>query len=239
MPRLGLEAIVSPRPRMTPEEFKSIFDIEVEPPPHVTKAEEEYSARFGGRPGIDNVQREAHVTENEARALRKENDGLKSRVAELEAQLAAKARPRAPGGKRDKEEPATPATMAAMDRAFFADEGLDETLYQAIKARLLREPKILQLLAVKPELRVAVERPVIDLEGDTLRGRLARLLADGFFKEPATGHRAFQEMERRAFRTSKPNVYKELDKLAELGFLTKEEGGYQAVDGMLVNVVSR
>lgn len=222
------------RPRITPDQVKALFDIEIEEPRRVT--EEEYSARFGGRPGIDNVTKEGKVTETEARALRKENDELKSRVAELEAQLASKTRARAPGGKRDKEEPATPPTMAAMERAYAAGE-IDE-IYQAVRARLMKEDTaaILRLLTVKPELRVAVDRPVLDLEGATLRGRLARLLADGFFKEPATGHRAFQELERRGLKTAKPNVYKELDKLAELGFLTKEERGYQIVEGMIVNV---
>jgi hypothetical protein len=32
-------------------------------------------------------------------------------------------------------------------------------------------------------------------------------------------------------------VYRELDKLAELGFLTKEDGGYQAVAGMKVRII--
>jgi hypothetical protein len=34
----------------------------------------------------------------------------------------------------------------------------------------------------------------------------------------------------------KPNVYKECDALTELGFLTKEDGGYQAVPGMKISI---
>jgi hypothetical protein len=33
-----------------------------------------------------------------------------------------------------------------------------------------------------------------------------------------------------------PNVYRETDKLANEGFLTKEDGGYVAVEGMKVNI---
>jgi Fe2+ or Zn2+ uptake regulation protein len=47
-----------------------------------------------------------------------------------------------------------------------------------------------------------------------------------------TGSAAYVELrERRGFSTSKPNVYRELDNFAEMGFVTKEEGGYRAVPG--------
>jgi hypothetical protein len=110
-------------------------------------------------------------------------------------------------------------------------------LYQAIRHRLLKDAAVLRVLAEKPTIRVEVVRSVVEASGSTLRGRLALLVAEGFFKSAATGNAAYVELQRRAFSTAKPNVYRELDKLAELGFLTKEQGGYLAVAGMLVNIV--
>lgn len=117
----------------------------------------------------------------------------------------------------------------------------EEAMYQRFKARLQAEaPALLKVLAQGPELEVTVERQTVEADGNTLRGRVARLLADGWFDEPKTGSAAWAEMGRRGFSTAKPNVYKELDKLAEMGFVTKEtSGGYQAVKGMKVNIVRK
>lgn len=217
--------------RLDEKKVETIFGIDL-----ATKrmTEEEYSRMFGGAPGVDNVIQEGNVTETEARALKKENQDLKSRIAELEEQLVARLRPSAHNK--------VSARQAEVVRELAAPAGapaLDDALYHALRTRLLKEPQVLRLLATKPEIRVEVERQVIELSHATLRGRLARLIVDGFFKEAATGHAAFKELERRGVSTAKPNVYKELDKLAELGFLTKEERGFRVVEGMLVNVVQR
>lgn len=109
----------------------------------------------------------------------------------------------------------------------------EEALYQAFKARLMKEaPAILKVLAVKPELRVVETSPTIELDGKTLRGRLARMIADGFFDDPKAGNAAFNELKRVGFKTAKPNVYRECDALAEMGFLTKESDGFHAVADM-------
>lgn len=117
----------------------------------------------------------------------------------------------------------------------------EDALYARIRARLLKDaPALMKILAVKPEINVAVTRDVIEVDGKTLRGRLARLIADGFFDEARAGNAAFSELQRLGFSTAKPNVYRELDGLAALGFLTKEPtGGYQAVTDMKVNVVRK
>ena len=115
-----------------------------------------------------------------------------------------------------------------------------EGIYGYVRSRLLREPDpgVIEVLARRPEIRVKVERPVLQLDESTLRGRLARLIADGFFDDPATGSAAFAELKRRGFGTSKPNVYKELDRLAEMGIVTKEREGYQKAAGAVVKSAS-
>jgi hypothetical protein len=83
-----------------------------------------------------------------------------------------------------------------------------EDLYQLIVARLRADaPAILKMVAQSPELHVTIERPVVEVDGKTLRGRLVALLADGFFDEPTAGNAAYNELTRVGFRTAKPNVW--------------------------------
>jgi len=89
----------------------------------------------------------------------------------------------------------------------------------------------------KPVIDVTVRKYVIEADDSTLRGRLAVLISQGFFDSGQTGNSAFNELQRRGAGSAKPNVYRELDKLAQLGFVTKEpNGGYLSVPGMKVNV---
>ena len=88
-----------------------------------------------------------------------------------------------------------------------------------------------------PILDVTVRKYVIQADDSTLKGKLAVLISQGYFDSGQTGNSAFNELQRRGIGSAKPNVYRELDKLAELGFLTKEpSGGYLTVPGMKVNV---
>ena len=111
--------------------------------------------------------------------------------------------------------------------------------YQSFKARLLSDPQVLDVLAERPEIEVRLVRPTVQLDGETLRGKLAQLIAEGFFESAKNGNTAYSELRvRRGFPTAKPNVYRELDKLTEMGFLVKEAGGYQAVPEMKVRIVN-
>jgi hypothetical protein len=114
-----------------------------------------------------------------------------------------------------------------------------ERIYAWVRGRAAADPGILQILANRPELRVTVQRTVIETDGGTLRGALALLISQGFFDSPQNGNTAFNELKRRGNRCAKPNIYRELDKLSELGFVTKEATGYQTVSGMKVNIVEQ
>lgn len=118
---------------------------------------------------------------------------------------------------------------------------VDEATYQAIKARLLtelpREPVFVRVLQDYPELEVKRTRRTIEVDGATLKGRLAGLIAEGFFDQPKKGYAAFMELQRLGAKVAKPGVYNMCDQFAKDGFLTKEGDGYQAVAGMKVNIV--
>ncbi len=112
-----------------------------------------------------------------------------------------------------------------------------EQIWQFIKRRALQDPDVLAVLAAKPEIRVTIARPIIETDGNTLRGRLALLIQRDFFREPVSASRAYDELVRTWRNVGKPNVYKECDALTELGFLTKEDDGYQAVPGMKISLI--
>lgn len=131
----------------------------------------------------------------------------------------------------------SPAVKSASDNGGPACNGL---LYQEFRTRLLQEPEVLAVAASRPRLEVKIERPRLELDGKTLRGRLAMMIAEGYFDQPQTGNAAFQELrERRRFPTAKPNVYRELDALTDMGFLLKEPDGYQAVPDMKRSIERR
>jgi hypothetical protein len=112
-----------------------------------------------------------------------------------------------------------------------------EALYQAFKARLIEDaPALLRLLTERSELTVEVKRAQVTLDGTSLAGRLAQLIADGWFDEPRGGTTTWAELQRRGF-TGANNTNREMARLAEKGFLTKEDGGYQAVRNMKINIV--
>jgi hypothetical protein len=112
------------------------------------------------------------------------------------------------------------------------------------KGRLITElptdPRILSIVCAKPELRVEVERKIITIDGDTLQGRIARLLAAGFFDEPKTSPDVIAELIKRgASERVKFGAKNELAELGRLGFLTRDNKWYRAVPEMKVNVVEK
>lgn len=185
--------------------------------------------------GMSQAERDEMARLREAnREQAEEIDELKAKIERLEAGAR-----NVPGAARADGRPNAPAALAGAGGQ--ADE---EALAERVLARILelapRHPGVLKVLTTRPELVVDVQRATITTDGETLRGRLALMIAEGYFDTPVTGNNAYSELQgRRGFKTAKPNVYRELDKLAEMGFVTKEAGGYQAVAGMKPRVVAR
>jgi hypothetical protein len=61
------------------------------------------------------------------------------------------------------------------------DKDAREEVYQWIKKRAMQDPELLTLLVSKPELRIKVERPVLEVNGNSLRGALGLMITKGFF----------------------------------------------------------
>jgi len=113
-----------------------------------------------------------------------------------------------------------------------------KALWAAVRKEALKDSGVLAVLSRRPEIAVNVQRRVVELSDETLQGKLALLIAEGFFDAGANANQAFMELKRRGAAVSVPNVYRELDGLTAMGFLVKEKNGkntaYHRVEGMKV-----
>ena len=115
-----------------------------------------------------------------------------------------------------------------------------EAIYTFVRTRANEDPGVLQILQQQPELRVKRERRTIEMDESNLKGSLAILIAEKFFDTAREFAEVRRELIRRGFLGTKaPNqqISQSLQGIVELGFLTKEDAGYQAVAGMKVNIV--
>ncbi len=106
-------------------------------------------------------------------------------------------------------------------------------------AWLRQTPEAIALIAAQPRIEVTIDRPTLELDGSTTKGRLARLLAEKFFANARTIEEMIAEFRRRGWMaaTGRPvplNLV--LKDLCELGFLTMEPTGFQAVPEMQVRI---
>jgi hypothetical protein len=117
----------------------------------------------------------------------------------------------------------------------------DEEFYQLLKARLLQEsPGLIISLAKRvPEIEVREVREKFTMDTTTPEGRVAFLIADGFFDVNRINAEVVKELAERGWPTLAPNVGRAFGSLTEKGFLSqKEKGRYRAVSGMKVNILA-
>lgn len=201
----------------------------------------------GKTPEVGATQAVPELAPMDLAALRKELaverssddlQALRAKITELERQLAQ----RSPQSKVPAKSALAPAAAPTSSATTKGWDAVEEEQYQKWKARLVSElqreaPALLRVLVTAPELEVSVERKVVQMDGSTLRGRLAQLVGEGFFNDPKTGNAAFVELQRLGFpKAAKPNVYRELDALAALGIVTKESAGFCVAPGAKVRL---
>jgi hypothetical protein len=118
----------------------------------------------------------------------------------------------------------------------FANGGDKEAIYRYVVDRAQKDPGIMELLTRRPELRVKVERQTVEMDDSTIIGRIARLVHEGYFKQARNGPTVQKELKRRGCDQPTTNLYKPLNRLTEMGFLTLEPDGFQEVPEMKVQV---
>jgi hypothetical protein len=166
---------------------------------------------------------EKDVKESEARALRSSNEELHRQNEEMRRELA-----QLKAGNRP---------QSSADNAGVA---LDiEAIISEVTVRLSRDPTLIRLTQTVPEIDVNRTRQVVKMDESTQPGLIAALIADGFFEDGVSVATLGSELRRRGRSVHPANVSRDLNRLAEQGFLTKEENGYRAVAGMKINIVER
>jgi hypothetical protein len=115
-----------------------------------------------------------------------------------------------------------------------------EVLYQKIKRRLLDDLKVdpvfVKLLATQPEIMVEIEPRVVEMEGSSLKGRIARLMAAGFFKDSKKSGTVRGELARTGSDPGSGGRLSEaLSEYVLQGFLTREGDGYTLAPGVKVS----
>lgn len=115
-----------------------------------------------------------------------------------------------------------------------------EVFYQRFKRRLLDELKVdpvfVKLLASQPEIMVEIEPRVIEMDGASLKGRVARLMAGGFFKEARKSGAVRTELARTGTDPGSGGRLSEaLAEYVAQGFLTREGEAYALAPGVKVS----
>lgn len=179
----------------------------------------------GANVGADTpeTEREDPVWKERAEIAEQEVIGLRQEVLRLQKTINGLR------GGSGRDLTALPASEALREINGEGSTAQDE-IYRYVIRRAKEDPEVLQVLARRPELRVMVEPKVLEMDESTLRGALALLIHRGFFQLPRNGHVVFKELQRLGRKMAKPNVYRELKALAEMGFLTAEADGYVATD---------
>jgi len=149
-------------------------------------------------------------------------------LAEEKAAIRKVARPtRAAGGDVQQGDPVYPV-VAPLDQ-----------LFQYVRKKAREDPELLAMLAKPPEIQVTIVREKWQLDMSTILGKVASLVAEGFFAKPQATAAVAKECVRRGFcapKTPYSRITIPLEELAARGFLTRETEGYQAVSKMKVTM---
>lgn len=114
----------------------------------------------------------------------------------------------------------------------------EEALYQRFRARIIDDaqidPVLLKLIAVQPEMIVEYERRVETLDGSSIRGRVAKLIAQGFMDEQRTTGAVRSELARTGSDVNSGGLSTSLGALLSQGFLVRAGDGWKRAPGIKI-----
>src|SRR6185437_5246275 len=117
--------------------------------------------------------------------------------------------------------------------------GINEADYQWLRAKFLSDAGVIAALAcARPELVLSVTRCKLEWNDQSLKGRIALLIHEGFFKNPRGAGDVLREAQRRGWmkKDNRSNhVAIPLGALTEEGFLVREDSGYQVAPGIKIS----
>jgi hypothetical protein len=86
-----------------------------------------------------------------------------------------------------------------------------------------QHPPRLTLNQTSPELVMEVQPRELKVDENQPRGRVATLIADGFFQTPRSGNEAYEYWKARGFSSSSSRIYEALESLMKDGLLVMVE----------------
>lgn len=120
------------------------------------------------------------------------------------------------------------------------DADAHEALYQSFKRRLLTElhddPVYVRLLANVPSIEVIEETRTVEMDGESLKGRLALMIAHGFFDSAKTQGAARTELKRTGSEPNGGNLSRAFSDFVGDGYLTREGDSFVKNPRLTVNV---
>lgn len=185
-------------------------------------------------PAVDHSWLEPEGTEDEDMQWKERAEAAESLVADLKADLARQQREIQRLNDRI-------AVLGAGEPGKSYEEpppAAENGNFAEFVRKLRAHPEVIALIAERPEIRVRVDRPVVDFAGDSIKGRLALLLHEGYFKAPRRQADVLREFKRRGWldqKTGNAVIIRPMAEITEMGFLTIEAEGYQAVPGMKIS----
>jgi hypothetical protein len=174
--------------------------------------------------------KEETVTKGEAKKLTEENAALKAEVARLVKLLTPPSVTPVPLGDGDGR--SDRGRMQVVADEVLSDPDTVERLYQEFKGRIISEEPaaVLKLLQSKPRIVVEVTPRVVTYDGNTTKGRIARLMAEGWFAEPRAAAAVRTELSRIGADPG-GGTADHVSDFAKAGFLVREGTKFRLAPG--------
>jgi hypothetical protein len=119
--------------------------------------------------------------------------------------------------------------------------GTFEGLYRRVMDAIRKDPVLIRLSQERPAIEVTIRKKVLSLDESTVKGKIARLIADGFFREPRDFVAIKAELVRRGnvrYKVGNVEITRPLQDLLSDGFFFREGNCYQSVPDAAVLAVN-
>lgn len=154
--------------------------------------------------------------------LQRENVELRRQVSDLVARLDSRVHAET---RRDYDDPTGPVPSRVRQELRDHADTLPLGTWPAIRAQILNDEQVLTKIAtIRPEIVVETAPRVQTLDGSSLKGRLAKLIAAGFFDEPIKAGVANKELNRTGGSVHPANLGRALNDFVLDGYVTRENG---------------
>ncbi len=192
---------------------------------------------------LQDMKKRLADAEREKKEISADNEKLNQIALDLKNEAARKeARPYLHESKIQREvaqgivRDGTRGAIEVLEKAAF--KGInDEKGIRFVEEITPAEPVKLRVRKEESELQVDVDKPIVNVDDSKTRGRMAIMIADGFFDTPRSGGEVAREAEARGWNNwmkggYKPAMYNELKWFTAHYFLRKEGEQYKALPGI-------